>query len=195
MINKHKLLAILAGLLCYSLLALLLINYPVFASDDNHIERHGGVVGGHSESIPFNMEVGEMIQGEFIAEREPLRLSIADFSGKSIHNFGECGSRCGFYYAARDDGQHYLVVTHPNPMSVGASGYQINADILPTELPPGSGSGQTPTQDATKPSPFPAWGIVIIVVVIGVIIAMFTRRRRRADIIVEHHHYYDDDDY
>jgi hypothetical protein len=138
------------------------------------------------------MEVGEMIQGEFIAEREPLRLDIADFSGKIIYNFGECGSRCGFYYAACEDGQHYLVVTHPNPISVGASGFQITADILPAEIPC-TGSGQKPPQNE-KPTPFPAWGIVIIVTVIGVLIVMFTRRRRRrADIVIDHYHHYDDD--
>lgn len=191
MTNKHKILAILVVLFGCSLFA-----YPVFAQDTKHIEKHGGVVGGHSESIPFSMEVGEMIQGEFIAEREPLRLSIADFSGKSIHSFGECGSRCGFRYAAGEDGQYYLVVTHPNPMSVGASGYQINADILPTELQPGTGSGQNVTQDVTKVSTFPSWGIVIIVVVV-VIAVIFARRRRRPSkvwVVREYDDHDDDDD-
>lgn len=190
MTRKHRILAILV-----LLLGCLLFAYPVFAQDTKHIDQHGGVVGGHSESIPFSMEVGEMIQGEFIAEREPLRLSVADFSGNSIHNFGECGSRCGFYYAARDDGQHYLVVTHPNPMSVGASGYQIDADIFPSEFPPGTGSGQNVTHDVTRVSTFPAWGIAIIIVVVAIIVFKFTRRRHRPSSrpYDDDSDYYDDD--
>ncbi len=148
---RHSL--ILAGCIVgLCLLVSLLAGGSTLAQEE--MQKGGGeIAGGKSDSIPIQLKVGEMIQGEIIAVRNQcLRLSIADFSGRTIHYFGETSTRAGFYYAAKVDGQHYIVVTNPDGFSVGTRGYNINYRITSTNLAPGTGSGKNTTKDMTKPS-------------------------------------------
>ena len=118
-----------------------------------------------------------MVQGEIVALRnQRLRLSIADFSGKTIHYFGETSRRAGFYYAAKVDGQHYTVVINPDGFSVGTRGCNISYRITPTDLAPGTGSGQNVNKDVAKSdiSWTVIWWIVGIVFILGLALRIFT---------------------
>lgn len=161
----------------------LVFNIPILAQGE--FEKSGEVGGGKSDSIPIQLMVGEMVQGEIVAVRnQRLRLSISDFSGNSIYNFGETSTRGGFYYAAEIDGQHYLVVTNPDGLSVGTRGYQLTYYITPTDLMPGTGSGQKVSKDVAK-SDIPwtiIWWVGGIIIVLGLFLRIFmsgTRRTRR----------------
>jgi len=150
-------------------------------SDSWDIDTYGEISGGHSDSIPFQMEVGEMVQGEILLRKDPLRVSISDSTGKSIHDFGICSSRFSFYYTQCPDygSQYYIVVTNPDAYSIGTRGYSwLRANIVPTDLPPCTGSGKNMNGDVTPYTP-PVWTIIIIVVVILVIVVIFRRRRHR----------------
>ena len=176
MSNKKRLLLMVAGLVCCLLFGSLFISYSIFAADIVHKD---GVPGGHYESIPFNMKIGEMIQGELSIKDEPLKLGIADSEGTIFRDFGVCDSRLCFHYAANYDGRHYIVVSNPNADSVQASAFEVVADIVTTSLQPGTGSGVKVTPEVTgSPTP-PVWTIVIIGVLVGVIVVMSVRRRRR----------------
>lgn len=146
-----KALLLASCVLGFSLLGNFLANSSVLAQEP--IKKDGEIAGGKSHSIPIELQVGQMVEGEFIAVRgQRLRLSLADFTGKSIYIFGETSTRGGFYYAAETNGRLYIVVTNPDGFSVGTRGYNIIYQIKPTNLAPGAGSGKKVTKDVTQPS-------------------------------------------
>jgi len=131
---------IIAGVLflCLLLLGSFLISSSVLAQEP--IEKSGELVGGHSDSIPIQLKLGKMVVGKIIATGEPLRVTIDDPAGKEVQNYGSI-THGSFSYAAKIDGEHYIVITNPNPIAVHARGYTLTHEILPTTLPPGTGSG------------------------------------------------------
>ncbi|MBI4330615.1 MAG: protein kinase [Chloroflexi bacterium] len=105
--------------------------------------KGGELAGGHSDSIPVQLKVGEMLQGEIIAVRnQSLSWDIADFSGRVVQSFGTTDTRAGFYYAPEVDGQHYIVITNPRDWEIGTHGYQVTYSTTGSTVPPGAGSGQ-----------------------------------------------------
>jgi len=143
-----KAMLVMVGLLLLlSILPSFLPSGPVLAQEV--LEERGGVARGYSDRIPIQLKDGEMVEGEMIAERDPLRLSIDDFSGKTIHDFG-IGPRGGFYYVAETEGQHYLVVTNPDAFSAGTRGYTLKYEITATDLPPGARTGENTSRDIRK---------------------------------------------
>lgn len=167
---------VLAGfIICLSVLGSFLASG--FVSAQENLEATGEIAGGYSESTPFQIKVGEMVQGEIVLRKEGLRLSIADYTGQIIHDFGLCSTRCGFYYAAATDSQHYLVVTNPDAFAIGTRGYHIYYTITPTDLAPGTGSGQAYTGDVT-PNPWPTILLITGIIVFLGLVLLFARSRR-----------------
>ena len=157
---------------CLSILGSFLVSGSVLAQDE--VRKNGEIAGGKSDSIPIQLKVGEMVEGEIIAVRnQRLRLSIADFTGKSIYYFGETSTRAGFYYAAKTDGQHYIVVANPNSFSAGTRGYNLTYTILPTDLAPGTGSGKAIGEKSIIP-----W--IVTGVIISLVIFIRRRKEKRA---------------
>lgn len=173
-------------LLCSLLLGSFLIGSSILAQEE--IEKYGEIAGGKSDSIPIQLKVGEMVQGEIIAVRnQRLRLSIADYTGKSIHDFGETSTRGGFYYAAETDGQHYIVVTNPDSFSVGTRGYTLKYMIKPTDLAPGSGSGKPIGEKGILPwiiAGISIAGLILLIIFIRVFI-----RRKKEKRKLKYYHY------
>ncbi len=171
---------VLAGfIMCLSVIGSFLASGSVLAQED--IRKGGEIAGDKSDSIPIQLKVGEMVQGEIAAVRnQHLRLSIADFNGKTIHYFGETSTRAGFYYAAKVNGQHYIVVTNPDGFSVGTRGYNITYRITPTDVAPGTGSGKNTSKDMTKPSTSmtTVWWILGAVVFIFIVLVALRGSRR-----------------
>jgi hypothetical protein len=111
--------------------------------------ERGELRGGGSQSYTIQLKVGEMVQGELIAVRnQTVALSLADNSGEVIRRFGATSSRGGFKYAAKADGQYYLVVENPDSFSVGTRGYQLLWEVKQADVAPGSGSGSAPGRSA-----------------------------------------------
>ena len=138
--TKIKKPLILAGfiLLCLLVLGGFLTSSSVLAQEP--IEKSGELVGGHSDSIPIQLKRGEMVQGKIIASNEPLRVTIDDPTGKEVQNYGSI-THGSFSYQARIDGEHYVVITNPNTITVRARGYTLTYETLPATSPPGTGSG------------------------------------------------------
>lgn len=145
--TKIKKPLILAGfiLLCLLVLGGFLTSSSVLAQEP--IEKSGELVGGHSDSIPIQLKRGEMVQGKIIASNEPLRVTIDDPTGKEVQNYGSI-THGSFSYQARIDGEHYIVITNPNPIQVHRRGYTLTYTILPASSfpppPPPEGPNITP---------------------------------------------------
>lgn len=169
----RKPLRLAGAILCLSLLGSLLGSSPVLAQEP--VVKGGEVAGGRSDSIPIQLKKGEMVQGKIIARKEALRVTIDDPAGKEVQNFGEIvhGS---FFYAAKTDGEHYIVITNPNRWAIGTKGYTLTYAVLPTELAPGTGSGQ-----ATGEKSIMLWVTIgtILAVALGLIIYLRQKRRKR----------------
>ncbi len=124
--------------MCLLLLGSFLTSSSVLAQEP--IEKSGELVGGHSDSIPIQLELGEVVQGEIIASNEPLRVTIDDPAGKEVQNYGSI-THGSFSYQARIAGKHYIVVTNPNTITVRKRAYTLTYTILPASsfpspLPP-----------------------------------------------------------
>lgn len=127
---------ILAGfiLLCLLVLGTFLNSSSVLAQEP--IEKSGELVGGHSDSIPIQLKLGEVVQGKIIASNEPLRVTIDDPTGKEVQNYGSI-THGSFSYQARIEGEHYIVITNPNTITVRERGYTLTYTILPaSDFPP-----------------------------------------------------------
>ncbi|MBU2578099.1 hypothetical protein KKA69_04695 [Patescibacteria group bacterium] len=127
---------IIAGVLflCLLLLGSFLTSSAVLAQEP--IKKSGELVGGHSDSIPIQLKLGEVVQGKIIASNEPLRVTIDDPSGKEVENYGQVTHR-SFSYQARIEGEHYIVITNPNTITVRKRGYTLSYTILPaSSFPP-----------------------------------------------------------
>ncbi len=164
-INKNMVLAGLIVCLCFVPFSVV---PSALAQEPIHI--YGEIAGGHYDGYTIQLQLGEMIQGTIIARNGNMGLSIADNTGKSIYDLGYCSTRCGFYYAVKVDGQYNLMVTNPDTFAVGTRGYNIYYTISPTNLLPGTGSGQEPSTSSGGKSAW-FWGIIaiVIVVVLGII--------------------------
>ena len=114
------------------------------------IEKSGALVGGHSDTIPIQLNRGQMVEGKIMATGKPLSVTLNDPTGKKVQDYGSItvGS---FSYAAKIDGEHYMVITNPNPIAVHATSYTLTYAILPTNLAPGTGSGNLTLWDYIKP--------------------------------------------
>lgn len=181
-IGIGKVIALVGCLMSLFVLATFLIGGSILAQVE--IQKDGEIAGGKSDSIPIQLKVGEMVQGEIIAVRnQRLSLSIADFSGKSIHYFGETSTRGGFFYAAKVDGQYYIVVTNPDSFSVGTRGYRIVYKIIPTNLAPGTGSGKPTGGKSVLP-----WVVAGISIIGLILLLVFIRRRKQQQKLVYFHY-------
>jgi hypothetical protein len=129
--------------------------------------------------MPFDMKVGEMIQGELYVAFGNLKIGISDSSGNSIHDFGQCSSRCSFHYAADYDGRHYLVVSNPDSFS-GAREYDIKSDIVPTEYPPGTGSGKKTGEEQGGQQ----WWVIVVAVVVAIIGGITRKKGIRYRVVI-----------
>ena len=160
--------------LCLSVVGSSLNSSAVLAQE--MIQKIGEVAGGSSDSIPVQLKVGKMVQGELIAEEGPLRVRIVGPSGKVIRDCGH-GERGGFYYAAEVDGMHYIVLTNPDESSTGTRSYTMNYAVLTSGLAPGTGSGKPVGEEATNSfmSDLPGWVIIVVVILIVLVI----RRAKR----------------
>ncbi len=178
---------IVAGLIL--LCVFIVLNIPACQSvlAQEQIKKYGEIAGGHSDSIPFKLTRGEMIIGEVVVRNnQTLRLSVADFSGNIIYDFGLIPMQGGFYYAAETDGQHYLLVTNPDSFSVGTRGYAITYAIEPSNVKPGAGSGQKASVSQNTPnSQILLWVAVIIIGLIAsvVLISVLVVKRRKKPVV------------
>lgn len=181
--NISRILTATLFVICLSLFVSSSSSSLVSAQEGLH--AGGGVAGGRQNSTPIQLKVGEMVEGEIVLHTDRLRLSVADYTGEIIHDFGYCSTRCGFYYAAATDGQHYLVATNPDAFSVGERWYDINYSIKATDIAPGTGSGKEYSGDVT-PNPWPTiWLITGIIVFLGLVLLVARSRREEIhDIIV-----------
>ncbi len=119
-------------LLCLSILGSLLSS-SVLAQEPN--EESGELGEGQSDYIPFEIKVGEMVQGE-LACKEALRVIIVDPILRESVDFGKIvGS---FFYAAETEGRYRIVITNPTKETLG---YTLTYTVLPTSLAPGTNSG------------------------------------------------------
>jgi len=121
----------------------------------------GEVTGGERDSMPIELEVGEMVQGRIVARTEALALGVDGPDGKQVQWFGQT-LHGTFYYAAETDGRHVLWVAHPGgPADLRA--YDIEYSIEPTDLAPGAGSGSAPIDVWSR--------LRLAAIIIGVIVA------------------------
>ncbi|MDP2730222.1 MAG: hypothetical protein Q8O55_07055 [Dehalococcoidales bacterium] len=165
-----KLLIVTWLITCLSIIGSFLVSDSVLAQEP--VKTEGWIAGGHSDSIPIELKVGEMVQGEIIG-KEALMLTIDDPAGKEVQNFGEIvhGS---FSYAAKIDGKHYIVITNPNRWAIGTRGYTLTYTILPTDLGPGTGSGKAIGEKSIIP-----WIIAGVVILVVIFLIVFIRRRKQ----------------
>lgn len=168
--TKIRTLVTLAGfiLLWLSVLGSFLTSSSVLAQET--IEKSGELVGGHSDSIPIQLELGQVVQWEIIASNEPLRVTIDDPTGKEVQNYGSI-THGSFKYQARIAGKHYIVVTNPNTITVRKRGYTLTGTILPaSSFPP------PPPPEAPNITP---WVIIgsIWVIAFGLIIFFIATKK------------------
>lgn len=168
---RKKYIVLLLLVLCLLMLLPFVEASSVKAQEE--ISNYFEITGGRSESIPIELEVGQMVQGELIIERTgKIRISLSDFSGTSIWLFGETSTRGGFYYAAETSSKYYLVVTNTNEFYVGTIGCTVKYSIVPANVSPGTGyPGEKVTKDVTKSSfsMTTVWIITGIVVFLGLL--------------------------
>ena len=136
-VNKNILIATFI-LLTISVVGVFPVGHLVLAQELN--KKSGQLVGGHSDVIPVQLKRGEMIEGTMIATNEPLTVTVEDPEGREVQDYGSM-TRGPFRYAAAIDGEHRIVITNPNPITVRARGYSVSWQILSATVPPGSGSG------------------------------------------------------
>jgi hypothetical protein len=179
--NKLDKLKMAFLIICLPMLLILLSGSQVLAQEQ--IRKYFEITGGKSEAIPIQLKVGQMVQGELIIERTgTIRISLSDFTGKSMYLFGETSTRGGFYYAAEKDGQYYIVVTNPNAYYVGTIGCTVNYSIIPipTNAAPGTCSGKKVTEDVTEPSPLiPAGWWIVGGIIALVLLVLFAKVKSR----------------
>jgi len=178
---------------CLSVAIVFLVSGSLLAQDE--ISKYFEITGGKSESIPIQLNVGQMVQGELIIKRTgTIRLSMSDFSGKSFYLFGETSTRGGFYYTAETSGPFYLVVTNPKGFSVGTTGCTVNYSIVPTNLQPGTGLGKKVTNDMTKPSISMTTVLLITGIIVFLGILLWLVRGRLRPIRYRRYSSYENDD-
>ena len=151
-------------LLCLSILGSLLSSSSVLAQEP--IKESGELGEGRSDYIPFEIKVGEMVQGE-LACKEALRVIIMDPTLRESVDFGKIvGS---FFYAAETDGRYRIKITNPTEETIG---YTLTYTVLPTSLAPGTNSGPGMIRRN-----LPA--IIFGVLAVGGIIYLFIRRKKK----------------
>ena len=97
----------------------------------------GGELGSNfSDSIPFEIKVGEMVQGE-LASKEALRVIILDPTLRESVDFGKIIVE-SFFYAAETEGTYHIKITNPTKETIV---YTLSYTVLPTSLAPGTHSG------------------------------------------------------
>ena len=100
-------------------------------------------------------------------------MTIDDPAGKEVQNFGEI-MHGSFFYAAKTDGEYYIVITNPNRWAIGTRGYTLTYAVLPIELAPGTGSGQ-----ATGEKSIMLWVTIGAILAVGLGLIIYLRQKKR----------------
>lgn len=124
--------------------------------------------GKYSDYIPFEIKVGEMVQGELESEVALGVIILGPTLRKSV-DFGKIvGS---FFYAAETDGRYTIEITNP---TIETLAYTLTYTVLPTELAPGTNSVTVITKIIRS-----LIMIIFGVLAVGGIIYLFIRRKKK----------------
>ncbi len=133
-------------------------------------EKSGKLVGGHSDVIPIQISLGQMIEGNLISPGEPLEVTIENAKGKKVQDYGSIKNG-SFSYAAPENGEYYLIIANPNAITVRAREYTITWTIIPTVIQPSTGTGDIKLWDRIISflKPIFLWAIVVLFLLVLVV--------------------------
>jgi hypothetical protein len=106
-----------------------------FALAQGTIEKTGSLTGGHSDSVPVPLSLGDVLQVNVKSADQSIAIGISDPGGNQVQSSRTAAGGV-ISYQARINGQHAIVVSNTNGMDVYPRAYALSYSVLPARNAP-----------------------------------------------------------